>query len=133
MQNSEVIDESKLMNINAYIEDELAARLSIMPNPVTDIFNPILNGAKIIYVEDNSKIPSIGMKYINENFIEGESEESYYTSEQLKNLKVEGLIAIIEDKVVATFVADRYCNENMERFFAAMLSDATITIENNYI
>jgi hypothetical protein len=133
MQNNDVIDESKLMSINAYIDNELVSRLLIMPNPITDIFNPMLNGAKIVYVEDCSKIPTIGMKYINEEFVQGDNEESFYTAEELKNLKVESLIAIIDDKVVATFVADRYCNTNMEGFFAAMLSDASITIENNYI
>jgi hypothetical protein len=133
IENNKIINNSNMMIVKLYIDGELASMLNFAPDPVTDIFNPMLNGAEIVHVENSSNIPTIGMKYVNNLFVEGDNGESYYTAEQLNNLNVEGIVAILDQKVVATFVIERYSNIAVERFFAAVLSDPTVVIENNYL
>lgn len=111
-------------------------------NPNSSVFYQIKNGSNPIHVKEYNKIPSVGMLYVNNNFLDGENGETFLDVDKtipydkLIENSHEAIVTISEtNKVDGCFVVfmkyKNWVNEEFAALFAALTSNPDITIEDN--
>jgi hypothetical protein len=126
-----------------YIDDYLVGFYPYKEkHPYWAVFDQIKNGCVPIHIKQYDKIPSIGMKYEGNVFLNGENGETFMNIETaipngpLIEGSNEAIITVSElNKVNGCLIVfmkyKNWVNENYAALFAALMSNPRIVIEDN--
>ena len=139
IKESDILDKVASVYIGEHLVDSWPYRHNKLDRSV---FDQIKNGSTPIHVKEYNKIPSIGMVYENNIFIDGKDGETFMDVEtaipngQLIENSNEAIVTVSEsnkvDGCLIVFMKYKnWVNENYAALFAALMSNPTIIIEDN--
>ena len=140
-----IIKELDILNkvADVYIDDHLVGSYPYREDhSYSTVFDQIKTGSTPIHIQEHSKIPSIGMKYENNFFINGENGETFMDVKTaipngpLVENFYEAIVTVSAlKKVDGCFIAlikyNNWVNEDFAALFAALMSNPTIVVRDN--
>lgn len=129
--------------VKIYVENNFVGTWAYRENhPFWAVFDQINNGSTPIHIKEYNKIPSIGMTYENNIFIEGENGETFIDvnngipNGQLIEGSHEAIVTVsslnkVDGCLLVFMKYKNWINENYAALFAALMSNPTIVIEDN--
>lgn len=128
-----------------FINNELICKIYYNPNyPWSTLFEPLSRGSFPVKVDDMKKIPTIGMKYVDGYFFDGENGETFDKKENDPDGPIEltevgqwSCICSINDENVVDgihlfniYMIEEQDSESVFLQIAAIMSNAEIIIED---
>jgi hypothetical protein len=140
-----IIQEIDILNKVAHvsIDDYLVGSYPYKENhPYWAVFDQINNGSTPFHIKEYDKIPSIGMIYENNTFIDGEGGETFVDiNDGVPNGALiegsnEAIITLsplnkVDGCLIVFMKYKNWVNESYAALFAALMSNPTILIEDN--
>lgn len=126
---------------NIYMDGELVISFPYNPNhPKRCVFDQIISGSTPLHIIDWNQIPTIGMIYQDGDFLDGQNGETFLSvNEQDVGFPlcdgVEAIVTLSSNNVVdgtLVLLINMFADvvEDWEAMFAALMSNATIIIED---
>jgi hypothetical protein len=128
---------------DVYIDDYLVGSYPYkQDHPYWAVFDQIKNGSTPIHIKEYNKVPSIGMEYENNIFVDGKNGETFVdvNDEALALALIDGSTEAIvtvssSNKVDGSLIVfmkyKNWVNENFAALFSALTSNPIIVIKDN--